>query len=82
MVRHISKIIFPWYFHSVIPTMLLYDSQDDKFLELAVNGRATTIVAGDQGLLILNPYQSIQIVTPKKYLKGDLNSGDACNLAT
>ena len=50
------------------------DSQDDKFLELAVNGRATTIVTGDQDLLILNPYQSIQIVTPKKYLKGDQDS--------
>lgn len=50
------------------------DSQDDKFLELAVNGRATTIVTGDQDLLILNPYQSIQIVTPNKYLKGDQGS--------
>ena len=46
------------------------DARDDKFLELAVNGRATTIITGDQDLLILNPYQSIQIIAPGQYIKG------------
>jgi hypothetical protein len=31
------------------------DPKDDKFLELAVNGRADLIVSGDHDLLALNP---------------------------
>jgi len=44
------------------------DPRDDKFLELAVNGSATHIITGDQDLLILNPYHSIEIVKPDTYL--------------
>ena len=39
------------------------DPTDDKFLELAVNGRADLIVSGDKELLTLNPFEGIPIVT-------------------
>jgi uncharacterized protein len=47
------------------------DPRDDKFLELAVNGRASHIITGDQDLLVLHPFQSIQITTPGDYLEPD-----------
>jgi hypothetical protein len=40
------------------------DPTDDKFLKLAVNGRADLIVSGDGDLLALNPFRDIPIVTP------------------
>ncbi len=45
------------------------DSEDDKFLELAVSGRATHIVTGDSDLLALHPFQGIQILPPHSFLK-------------
>jgi len=44
------------------------DAKDDKFLELAVNGRAEVIVSGDADLLVLNPFRGIPIVTPAVFL--------------
>lgn len=44
------------------------DPKDDKFLEAAVNGRASTIVTGDRDLLDLSPFRGIVVVTPAKYL--------------
>jgi putative PIN family toxin of toxin-antitoxin system len=40
------------------------DPTDDKFLELAVNGRADMIVTGDLDLLVLDPFRGIPIITP------------------
>ena len=45
------------------------DPQDDKFLEVAVNGEANMIVTGDKDLLVLNPFRGIAIVTPSAYLE-------------
>jgi putative PIN family toxin of toxin-antitoxin system len=45
------------------------DPKDDRILELAVNGSASFIVTGDNDLLVLDPFRSIQIVTPAKLLK-------------
>ncbi len=45
------------------------DPKDDKFLELAVNGRADVIITGDKDLLALNPFCGIPILTPAQYLK-------------
>ncbi len=45
------------------------DSKDDKYLELAVNGQATTIISGDQDLLVLNPFNNIPIVTVRQFLE-------------
>ena len=44
------------------------DPKDDKFLELAVNGRADVLVTGDGGLLELNPFRGIAILTPAAYI--------------
>jgi len=44
------------------------DPKDDKFLELAINGRADLIVTGDRDLLALNPFRDIPIITPAQYL--------------
>ena len=40
------------------------DPTDDKFLELAVNGRADLIVSGDADLLVLDTFRGIPIITP------------------
>ena len=45
------------------------DPTDDKFLELAVNGRADLIVSGDADLLALNPFRDIAIVTPAVFVQ-------------
>jgi uncharacterized protein len=45
------------------------DPTDDKFLELAVNGRADTIVSGDADLLVLNPFRGIAIVPPALFIQ-------------
>ena len=46
------------------------DPKDDKFLELAINGRADLIITGDRDLLELNPFRGIPIMTPAEYLAG------------
>jgi putative PIN family toxin of toxin-antitoxin system len=46
------------------------DAKDNKFLELAVSGKAECIVSGDEDLLILNPFRGIPILTPREFLSG------------
>jgi uncharacterized protein len=46
------------------------DPGDDKFLEVAVNGRADLIITGDRDLLVLNPFMGIAILSPAAYLTG------------
>jgi putative PIN family toxin of toxin-antitoxin system len=45
------------------------DPKVDKFLELAINGRADLIVTGDRDLLELNPFRGVAIITPAVYLE-------------
>jgi putative PIN family toxin of toxin-antitoxin system len=45
------------------------DHDDDKFLDVAVNGRADVLVSGDTDLLALNPFRGVAILTPTCYLK-------------
>jgi len=45
------------------------DPRDDKFLEVALNGRAEVIITGDADLLALHPWREIEIVTPGEYLE-------------
>ncbi len=44
------------------------DARDNKFLELAVSGKADCIISGDTDLLVLNPFRSIPILKPKDFL--------------
>jgi uncharacterized protein len=40
------------------------DVRDNKYLELALSGRATHIVTGDADLLVLHPFRGIIIIPP------------------
>ena len=53
----------------VYPVHACRDPRDDKFLEVALNGKAELILTGDADLLALNPRQGIAIVSPADYLK-------------
>jgi predicted nucleic acid-binding protein len=43
--------------------------KDDKFLEIALNGKAHLILTGDTDLLALHPWQGVAILSPARYLK-------------
>ena len=45
------------------------DSKDDKFLEVAVAGKADVIVSGDKHLLALKEFRSIPIITGRAFLE-------------
>ena len=45
------------------------DPKDNKFLELAVCGKADYIISGDKDLLTLNPFRGIAILKPDEFLK-------------
>ena len=49
--------------------VLSRDADDDKFLSLAKAAKAVCIVSGDEDLLVLNPFDSILILTPSDFLK-------------
>jgi putative PIN family toxin of toxin-antitoxin system len=51
------------------PIRACRDPKDDKFLEVAVHGRADVIVTGDTDLLALHPFRGIEILTPTEYLE-------------
>jgi uncharacterized protein len=44
------------------------DPNDDKFLDVAVNGGADVLITGEADLLALNPYEGIPILTAADYL--------------
>lgn len=46
------------------------DPKDDKFLELALNGKADVIVSGDADLLVLDTFRAIPILPPAAFLRG------------
>jgi len=46
------------------------DPKDDKFLEVAVSGKADYIISGDDDLVLLNPFRTIAILTPAEFLAG------------
>ena len=45
------------------------DPKDDKFLELAISGKASHIITGDNDLLALHPFRDIPIITPAAFLE-------------
>ncbi|WP_373523263.1 putative toxin-antitoxin system toxin component, PIN family [Aquiflexum sp.] len=44
------------------------DPRDDKFLNLALEGKVDFIISGDKDLLDLNPYNGISILSPSEFL--------------
>jgi uncharacterized protein len=53
---------------TTVDVQVCRDPKDNHVLELAVSGGATCIVSGDSGLLVLNPFQGIPILTPAAFL--------------
>jgi uncharacterized protein len=45
------------------------DPKDDKFLEVALNGRAGVIITGDADLLGMHPWRGIEILSSAEYLE-------------
>ncbi len=45
------------------------DPDDNKFLELAICGKADIIISGDKDLLALDPFRNIRVVTHGHLLK-------------
>jgi putative PIN family toxin of toxin-antitoxin system len=45
------------------------DPTDDRFLELAINGRAAVLVTGDLDLLVLSPFRGLPIITPRVFIQ-------------
>lgn len=44
------------------------DSDDDKWLSLAISAKADCIVSGDKDLLVLHPFRQIPILKPADFL--------------
>jgi len=44
------------------------DAKDNKFLELAISGKADFIVSGDDDLLVLNTFRGVPILSPREFL--------------
>jgi putative PIN family toxin of toxin-antitoxin system len=53
------------------------DLKDNKFLELAVSGKATCIISGDKDLLALHPFRGIPIITCQAFLQQEQAGGTA-----
>jgi putative PIN family toxin of toxin-antitoxin system len=51
------------------PIRACRDPRADKFLEVAVHGRADLILTGDADLLALHPYEGIAILAPAEFLQ-------------
>ncbi|BAY05025.1 putative toxin-antitoxin system toxin component, PIN family [Anabaena sp. CCAP 1446/1C] len=44
------------------------DPKDNKYLELALSGKAECIITGDEDLLVLHPFRQIDILTVQNFL--------------
>ena len=44
------------------------DLKDNKYLELAIQTKATCIISGDQDLRVLSPFRGIPVLTPREFL--------------
>ena len=53
----------------IYPVRECRDPKDDKFLEVALNGKADLILTGDADLLALHPWREIVILSLTDYLK-------------
>lgn len=62
------RIKTTWFFVEIIQQIkLCRDAQDDKFIELALNGDASHLITGDNDLLVLQAIQNISIINPRTF---------------
>jgi uncharacterized protein len=45
------------------------DPKDDKILELSLSGKTDLIISGDQDLLVLSPFRSVEILSVEQFLQ-------------
>ena len=45
------------------------DAKDNRYLELALAAHATTIMSGDQDLLVLDPWRDVRVLRPARFLE-------------
>lgn len=65
----IDRIIQSWEKIEIVQkVMICRDKKDNKFLEIVLNGNADILVTGDKDLLILDPFQGMNIVKPSTFL--------------
>jgi len=57
-----------------LPPVIHDDPSDDKFLEVAVAGKASYIISGDKHLLTLSEFKGIQILKPRDFAQRHLGS--------
>ena len=68
MLRYCPPVSARW--HDVVTRVVeCRDPKDNKFLELAIDAHADTIVSGDSDLLCLHPWRSVAIVSPAAFLE-------------
>ncbi len=73
----VRESIFSEYSRNVVririttPIRLCRDPRDDKFLALALDGRADLLLTGDEDLLALHPFRGIAILSPAAFLTAD-----------
>jgi putative PIN family toxin of toxin-antitoxin system len=73
--REIRRRLVAEYLRATVVVDILFpiracrDPRDDKFLEVAMHGRADAIVTGDADLLALHPFRGIAILTPAASLE-------------
>lgn len=51
-----------------LPEPVCADSDDDKFLECALAGKAKILISGDKHLLSVSGYRGLKIVTPRQFV--------------
>ena len=64
VLRSRMKVITP----SPLEIPVCRDADDDNILAAAVDANCDCIVAGDKDLLVLNPYQTVAILSPRTFL--------------
>ncbi|WP_069790880.1 putative toxin-antitoxin system toxin component, PIN family (plasmid) [Cyanobacterium sp. IPPAS B-1200] len=63
-----ERIKINWHCVPIIQRVnLCRDEKDNKFIDLALNGRASHLITGDNDLLVLNPIQDISILKPRNF---------------
>jgi putative PIN family toxin of toxin-antitoxin system len=74
VVAEIRQRLVSAYLHACVmveistPIHACRDPRDDKFLEVAVHGKADALLTGDADLLELHPFRGVAILVPADYL--------------
>lgn len=63
-----ERIKINWHNVSIIQRVnLCRDKKDNKFIDLALNRKASHLITGDNDLLVLHPIQDISILKPRDF---------------